>query len=67
MEQIGAHGVVELTTRESGGIVVSLAQIEKVTFVFPAEERCVPDESPFGTKVQGVTRRKVLAVEISWR
>ena len=64
MEKIGAYGVIELTTRKSGRIVVSFAQIEKVALTVPTVERRVPDERIFGTKVQGVTRREVLTIEI---
>ena len=64
MEKIGAHSVVELTTGKSGWVVVSFAQIEKVALIFPAEEGCVPDERTFGTKMQGITRREVLTIEI---
>jgi hypothetical protein len=64
MEQILAHGMVKLTTRESRRVVVSFAQIEKVALAVLTVERCVPDERIFGTKVQGVTWREVLTVEI---
>ena len=64
MEKIGTHGVVELTTGESRGVVVSLAQIEKVALVSLTEERCVPHQSPFGAKVQGIARCKVPTVRI---
>ena len=64
MEKILAHGVVELTTRKSGRVVVSFAQIEKVALAFLTEERCVPDERIFGTKMQSVARSEVLTIEI---
>jgi hypothetical protein len=64
MEKIGAHSMVKFTARKSGRVVDSFAQIEKVALVFPTEERCIPDECTFGTKMQGVTRREVLTIEI---
>ena len=64
MEQIGAHSVVEFTTRKSRRVVVSFAQIEKVALIFPTVERCVPDKCIFGTKMQSVTRREVLTIGI---
>jgi hypothetical protein len=64
MEEIGTHGVVEFTARKPGRVVVSFAEIEKVALAFSTVERCVPDERVFGTKMQGVTWREVLTIEI---
>jgi len=64
MEKISAYGVIKFTARKPWRVVVSFAQVEKVALAVPTEERCVPDERVFGAKVQSVTRREVLTVEI---